>query len=116
MSRCFFHDHVPDGLRVCDGKVQSHHCLKQQTIKRLFPRTSLRSTDEEIRENRALLARALKDSRNLLPACKRHHDLWHAGRLDVPREAVPEAVEAFAEDYGLAYELDRMFGPREEAA
>jgi hypothetical protein len=70
--------------------------------------------DEEVRENKRRLAAAQNDDRDLLWACKRHHDLHEkAKRIPVPREELPEAVELFAADYGLAYELERQFGPLE---
>jgi hypothetical protein len=114
MSRCFFREFAPAGLRECQGPMQRHHVIKKQTIKRLFPQLPMFATDEEVRENKRRLAAAQKDDRDLLWACKRHHDLHEkAKRIPVPREELPEAVELFAADYGLVYELERQFGPLE---
>lgn len=117
MSRCFFHDFAPKGLRDCDGKVQRHHAIRAQVIRRMLaPGRAHLMLDDELRAAKAELNRALNDSRNLLDVCKRHHDLFHAARFAVPREGLPEGLEAFAVDFGLGWELDRQYGLREDAA
>lgn len=117
MSRCFFRQFAPDGLRECQGPTQRHHAIKQQTIRRLFPRLPMFASDEEIRENKRRLNQALNDGRNHLMACKRHHDLHEQAKaIPVPREELPAVLELFAADYGLEYELERMFGPLEKEA
>ena len=117
MSRCFFREFAPAGLRECDGKVQRHHMIRQQVIKRMLaPGRSHLMLDDELRDAKANLNRALNDPRNLLDVCKRHHDLWHVARICVSRGDVPDELEDFATDHGLEWELDRMFGLREDAA
>jgi len=117
VSRCFFAQFAPRGLRECQGPPQKHHAIKQQTIRRLFPRLPMFASDEEIRENKRRLNQALNDSRNLIVCCKRHHDLHEQAKaIPVPREELPEGLELFASDYGLEYELERQFGvPVKEA-
>jgi hypothetical protein len=118
VSRCFFHEFAPAGIRDCDGRVQNHHAIRQQTIRRLMaPARPHMMLDVELRQMKAALAQALRDPRNTLWACKRHHQLWHNGRIRVPRADVPEGLEEFAAEYELLFELDRMFGvPEREAA
>jgi hypothetical protein len=113
VSRCFFHDFAPAGLRECYGPVQAHHAIKEQTIRRLFPKPPLYATDEEIRELKKRQREAERDPRVLLNVCKRHHDAWHSHRRDefsLTRDDLPEGLELFAAEHGLEHELDRQFG------
>lgn len=114
MSRCFFHPFAPKGIRDCDGRLQNHHAIKQQTIRRLMaPARPHMMLDDELRVIKAALAKALRDPRNSLSACKRHHALWHNGRIRVSRGDIPSELEDFAAEYELVFELDRQFGPLE---
>ena len=116
VSRCFFEDHAPEGIRMCDGRIQAHHMIRQQVIRRLMaPARPHMMLDDELADMKRKLARALNDDRNLLPACKRHHDLWHNGRIKVSRSDLPPQLEDFSRDYALEFELDRMFGPLPES-
>jgi hypothetical protein len=111
VSRCFFHDFAPPGLRDCDGRIQNHHAITQARIKDLLkPRRVHLMEDSELRERKALLSKALKDPRNRIDACVRHHQLWHNGRIVVPRDSIPSSLEQFAQDYELVWDLDRQFG------
>jgi hypothetical protein len=41
-----------------------------------------------------------------------HHGMLdHSRTLRIPREALPAGIEAFAEEYGLGWWLDRTYGP-----
>jgi hypothetical protein len=115
MARCFFKQFAPKGLRDCDGRIQNHHAIKQQTIKSLFRKQKPRpqAPDVELRTYKERLRDALSDTRNRLWACKRHHDLHEKSKwIPVPRSEVPDELEDFAEEYGLGYDLDRQFGVR----
>ena len=41
-----------------------------------------------------------------------HHGRFDAYKLRVPREALPAAVEALAEELNMGYYLERRYGPR----
>lgn len=105
---CYLRQFAGPGLRECDGPIQSHHVVKQQTIKRNFPPVSSLAPDEVVRRRKRELAAALKDSRNLVRACKRHHDILHwPNGFSVPSGRWPDSVRAFAEEHGLGWALER---------
>lgn len=100
-------------LRPCDGPGELHHIVPKQRIKH---RVSL-----------AQLPYAIKDRRNLVPLCRRHH---HRITHGFDREAMAEQIverlpglHAFAGEYGLdaalahelrLYEIDREEVPPAE--
>lgn len=90
-------------LRDCDGPLDPHHLVTQQQIKKVV---------------RGIDARGfrLNDERNIVPVCRRHHDLYHGCRLRIPREALPAGVEDFAAELGLEWWLERQYGSLVEAA
>lgn len=103
---CFLKQFAGPGLRECDGPVQKHHVVKQQTIKRQFPAVSSLAPDEVVRRRKRELAAALKDTRNLVSACKRHHDILHsANGFSVAAERWPDSVREFAEELGVGWAL-----------
>jgi hypothetical protein len=116
MSRCFLKSFAPAGMRECDGPVQGHHVIKQQTIKRAMKDSEPTrgfAPDYVIRAYKQRLGDVLSDRRNLLQCCKRHHDMWHSHRrseFSLTRDDLPEGLELFAAEHGLEHELDRQFG------
>jgi hypothetical protein len=69
----------------CWGRLQAHHFVPQQRIKR----AGLSEKD---------LACALTDPRNGVPLCHFHHGQVEAARLDSPR---PLDLDEFLEDYDI---------------
>lgn len=119
MPRCFFKDHAPADIKRCDGPVQQHHVIKEQTLRdHLGPERPHLLTDRELLAARRRQIDAMRDRRNLLPACKRHHRAFHTNRerFGITAADLPESVQGFADEHGLGWELDRQFGTREEAA
>lgn len=63
--------------------------------------------DEVVRRRKRDLEAALRDTRNLVSACRRHHDLYHGARFQVPADRWPVSVRMFASEYGLMWVLER---------
>ena len=88
-DKCWLAPFAGDG---CDNggrpQLDPHHLIPQQDIKAVI--------DDE-----GTLEAALADERNIVPACRRHHDNWHARNFGVAQGRLPESVFAFAADYGL---------------
>jgi hypothetical protein len=81
--------------RPCQGPTDRAHLVKQQTLRR---------------EGHSDL---IDDPRTWVPACRFHHGIWDSyGAVVVPRDALPEAVEALMEQRGLGWALRRRFGQR----
>lgn len=85
---------------TCDGRVEAHHIITRQTLRRLAELGLL--TGE--------LELALGDDRNGLALCASHHHRVERGSITLTRDDLPEVVEGFAEDYGCAAELDAKYG------
>lgn len=77
------------------GRLDVHHVVPQQVIKREVH-------EEDVRE-------ALLDERNLIPMCRRHHELYENRRFRFTREELPASVEAFARDEALEWWLDANY-------
>ena len=91
--RCLFHDEGD-----CDGRLQAHHLIPRQTLKALARRGIIEP---------AKLDEAIADARNGIIVCESDH------ALKVPRlkrDDLPERVESFADDWGVAAELDSFYG------
>jgi hypothetical protein len=89
----------------CDGRLVRAHLIRQQVIRREAPNADP------------------WDKRLWVPVCGGPTGIGgHHGQLDfsrtlrIPRDALPAAVEAFAFEHGLAWWLEREYGPREMAA
>lgn len=84
----------------CDGRIQLHHLVPQQRIKR--EHKAAVAAYRRGGPKPWALGRMLADERNLVPLCKRHHELveQHLLEIDVPAEA-----------WLFAAELDRLCGP-----
>lgn len=85
-------DQGPDD---CDGRLDPHHLVPQQQIKNAV--------------NGPHLQPALADPRNLVPACRYHHERWHNRRFTIPASAVPAATWEFAMEYALEPSLLRDY-------
>jgi hypothetical protein len=100
VSKAFRGRDVPERLRECDGVMDAHHCLRKNRLKQEVPM--------------GLLADALNDRRNGIPACRRHHDLLENAHVRLFRSDLPAEVHEFARDFGLEGWLDRYY-PRAAA-
>lgn len=95
MRRCWLRQFSD---RPCEGPAcHKAHLLKQQTIRRAFPRGV------------KVPAKVLWDPRVWRRACRRHHHDFDNGRLVVPRESVPEDTERFAAEHRLSWYLDKRY-------
>ncbi len=52
------------------------------------------------------------DERVWVPSCRFHHARFDRYALEVPRSALPQSLETFAEEHGFEGYLDRRFGVR----
>jgi hypothetical protein len=98
------------GCGPCDGQLVKAHLIPKQRIKR------------ELHRPLEELFGIVWDERCWVPVCGGptgiggHHGRLDSCQLSVPRSALPEGLEAFAEEYGLVWSLDRDFGLREAVA
>ena len=98
----------------CSGRLERVHLLSKQTIRR------------EVWQSRKWKASGLQpdtffdlvwDRRVWVPGCSGHHYLLdQSKKLTVPRESLPDGVEAYAEQWGLGWWLTRIYGELREAA
>lgn len=118
MSHCVFNN------GECDGRLEWHHAIKQQRIKREFKYGALHNGDlatpEWVPASRhdpvsatdaygLTLDHILGDPRNRVWLCSHHHELVTNGRLDVE---LPESVWVFARKFGLAAQLENDLARR----
>ena len=123
---CFFQG----GFGECSGRLDPHHLIAKNRLKREFRWGALRLRGTEDHFNPAdryvtveafdtydyrPLIDILTDRRNLVPCCRHHHSNLHAAAFSFPFEDLPEEAIAFAEQYGLLSALERAY-PRKVAA
>jgi hypothetical protein len=101
VARCFL---AAFSDRPCDGRLIRAHLIPRQLLRRESG-TRLRYLD------------VVNDPRSYVMACggpmgnAGHHGMLDASRtLRIPRGALPVGVEAFAEELGLGWWLDREYG------
>lgn len=98
----------------CDGRLVKAHLIPKQRIRREV--TSRRGVAVDV-PARAVLYSILWDERCWIPACGGptgiggHHGMLDGRVLAVPRGALPDGLEAYAVEHGLAWSLDRDYGP-----
>lgn len=91
--------HLHPTLGKCDGPMDPAHLIPKQLLRR------------------ELGSRWVGFEEIVVPGCRRHHDLMDtARRLKIPRDALPESVERFADAHGLAWWLEREYRDLEAAA
>lgn len=92
------------GAGPCSGRLVRCHLIPQQTLRRELGRGWRKAAD---------------DPRSFVWGCGGatgvggHHgalDWAGVGRLTIPRDRLPAPLEAFAEDHGLAWFLERTYG------
>ncbi len=103
----------------CYGRLEWHHVVKQQRLRREFPHgAALRPAEVGARcwvrpnygEAPSLtLADILGDTRNRVWLCKHHHKLVTNHRVDVP---LPDSVWEFAREFGLDAALENDLARR----
>lgn len=85
---------------TCDGRLEGHHIITQQRLRKLAERGHLTG---DLRE-------AIADTRNGIALCRSHHHRVERGSLSLSRDDLPEPIEAFAEDFGCGAELSDRYG------
>jgi hypothetical protein len=109
----------------CRGRLEWHHAVKQQRLKREFKHGAFRydiskpwlpakrfapaSTSDQW--NRTL-DDILGDTRNRVWLCSHHHELVTNGRLEPP---LPDEVWEFADEFGLTAQLENDLARRNAA-
>ncbi len=111
-----------ESIGPCAGPLQVHHWIKQQRIKRAFPRGAFRHSGagwqpvprgiEDFRElgtpgQLLPVDGILADPRNLIVLCWDHHQ-----RLEGDYSALPPAVWEFAREFGLDAQLENDIARR----
>jgi hypothetical protein len=112
----------------CSGRLEWHHAIKQQRLKREFkhgaviwldPGSSQRWVPafrtNAVREDTAFrrtLDSILGDTRNRVWLCSHHHELVTNGRLEPP---LPDEVWEFADEFGLTAQLENDLARRNAA-
>jgi hypothetical protein len=95
----------PGPMPSCDGRLVKAHLIPKQTL--------LRELAAEVSPG------AIWDHRVWVLACGgpignagHHGHLDYSKRIRLPREVIPASTEDFAEQYGLVWVLDRLYGER----
>lgn len=116
-------DWIPGGLLDCDGRMDAHHLLAKQWLKREFPNGAWAlypvgdgawvEPDEEGGDWHWPLGAILSDPRLGILACRRHHDLLERALLRIHREELPARTFDFAAELGPRAEarLERDYRP-----
>jgi hypothetical protein len=78
--------------KPCDGPIQAHHVVSQQTLKRRGLETRLWWSD------------------NGIALCRRHHDRHTLATERVPYDCLPTVSVLFAISTHTEDELDRLYG------
>lgn len=113
--------------RPCDGRLVKAHLIPQNRIAQEFPhgvvivdgRRERAHPIENPEWERVSLQALQADDRSWVWACggpmgnAGHHGMLDASRtLRIPRDRLPAGLEEFAEELGLAWWLEREYGPR----
>lgn len=105
-ASCFGCRLVPSERWKCHGRsggaYDAHHLLSQSFLKR-----------EIGRDDPERLLAALTDPRNGVMVRRWHHDQLENHRIRPTLADLPDAVFAFADEYGLGWALDRYYGRAE---
>ena len=83
---------IHDDTSLCEPPIQAAHLIPQQTLRK-----------EGFSEH-------LWDPRNGVGACYRAHRRSDAAVERFPVERIPEAAWQFAEELGLTWKLERLYG------
>jgi hypothetical protein len=108
MTACAFERTDPD---LCEFGLDAHHIVPKATIKGQY--TYWHSLMPQMRQERGLpdtlplLEEALLDRRNLVPLCRRHHELVTGHRIYVTADMWPEGIWEFADTIGCRWYLDK---------
>jgi hypothetical protein len=98
VTACIMRFEDPTG---CQGPLQLHHAIKQQTLRKHGHHD------------------LLYDHRNLITVCERHHRRHHNRTQPIPYAALPAAAIYFAHEIALHYQLERYYpahtGPERSA-
>lgn len=111
------------GGLTCGGRIDPHHLIREQTLRRLFPHGALdrpgsprRTATPKLLPERmsglivVSLTQILRDQRNIIPVCREHHNGFHAPNgFTVQFSELPLQAIEFAELYGIRHELEREY-------
>lgn len=98
--RCWFA--ALPGAGPCTGRLVRCHLIAQQTLRRELGRGWRRTADDP---------RSWVWGCGGPTGCSGHHGMLdYARTLRVPRELLPEGVEALAAEVGLVWWLERTYG------
>lgn len=99
----------PPTRRDPNAKVEVHHVVSQQRLKRWC-------RDHGIQKGSVRELEILTDDRNTLLLCESCHWLHTYRGRPVPREAIPDYAWEFIDELGLREEIYRDYPRREEIA
>lgn len=99
----------------CELPVHDHHIIYRQVLRRCwraeFVRLRIDPASARPLFDRFVTYNVLEnDPRNKFRICYRHHRRHHGGHEQIRRSALPNTVEEFADEIGLVWWLDRMYG------
>lgn len=91
-----------DGRSILSGEPaeECHHAINQQVLRR-------RAADLDLPKEQLLW-----DARVGVPLTQREHRRHHSGHNPIPRETLPQSVFKFADEYALAWWMDKNYAPR----
>ena len=81
-GRCLAIDHSDVS---CMGQTDAAHVIAQRILREHYP------IGDPI----------FSDKRNVMALCRRHHNQFDAGSLDLPREIFPDGFEDFCREHGF---------------
>jgi hypothetical protein len=142
VTRCFIAELAKRSHEVaiqepgpCEGRLVHAHLLPKQKIRQRFPKGAVKIEGlwrptvvarellaADVDAPRRTLTSMLNDPRLTVPTCGglvgigAHHGMLDNLQLRIPRNLLPPELEEYAEETGLAWWLDRAYGPRREAA
>lgn len=98
---CFLMDWPAVG--DCDGRLQDHHLVKQQAIRRRW-RTLNAAFRRGMGPRPWALGKALGDRRLQIRVCKRHHDMLESRELHLSHDSLAYWAQQAVDEYGLEAE------------
>lgn len=110
--------------RPCEGRLVRCHLIDRQIIRREFESYVRREADRlgkppglALHVTQPIIEAAVNNWRTWVWGCGGlhgnggHHGAFDNWQIDVPREALPPAVEEFAREHELEWWLERRYGP-----
>lgn len=95
-EECWF-AHVSSCELRPDGKFDRMHLIPAQRLRKA-----------------GLSKKEAQDERFIRLGCRKHHHQFDQGFIKVERVEIPRETEEAAEEYGVAWSLDRDYGERHD--